>query len=472
MTIKANILTIFLSLVGVVALSLLFSQHYFSEKLAIESTNKTFSIISNHISEHLYTEGTDTRNILNAKSKDKDLLEPITFDPIHPSLKSLIQVIQLKSNIYAIYFAQGNGAFYEVVNMQKNPVIFQTFNAPSFTQWTVITIIDDERQYAFLDKDLTLIEKRRDIKQYDPRNRPWYKKAVASKAVISTSPYLFSNLNQTGITYATELTSKGTVLALDYTMEKLNALLALQKFDENSEIFLVDHNGKKFASSAFSRRVHSDDVKIPAQQSNIHFTQNEKAYIENHTTLRVSNEDAWAPFDFSIAGEPKGYSIDLLKLLSLKSGLNFQFSNGYQWAEIISLFQKGDIDIVHSLYKTPQREEMGLFTKPIYSFKNYFIVSKAHKKIQNITDIQNKRIVVVKGWTIEDFLKQNYPNIPRLTVDSVADAFLALSKGRADVMVDTKESFTYLSKQLHIKNLKLSGWFKAFDHNKAKRIHM
>ena len=52
-SIKTNILAIFLSLVGVVALSLLFLQYYFAEKLALESTHKTFTMISKNISDHL-----------------------------------------------------------------------------------------------------------------------------------------------------------------------------------------------------------------------------------------------------------------------------------------------------------------------------------------------------------------------------------------------------------------------------------
>jgi len=43
-SIKTNILAIFLSLLGAVALSLIFSQYYFSKKIAIESTHRTFKI--------------------------------------------------------------------------------------------------------------------------------------------------------------------------------------------------------------------------------------------------------------------------------------------------------------------------------------------------------------------------------------------------------------------------------------------
>lgn len=250
-SIRTSVLTIVLALVGVVAVSLLVSQYYFSEKIAIESTTKTFKLIAKNITEHLRNQSTHTRNILQAKRQHSDIFEPITFNPKHPSLEGLIQALQIKKNVYAIYFAHENGDFYEVVNMHDNLQLFQTYDAPKQTTWTVITIINNQQQLAFLDRKLNLIEKKITAKEYDPRVRPWYIKAVKSKGVISTNPYLFSNLNQTGITYATEFDNQNGVLALDYTMEQLNEILALQKIDGESEIFLVNHNGKKLASSDF-----------------------------------------------------------------------------------------------------------------------------------------------------------------------------------------------------------------------------
>jgi HD-GYP domain-containing protein (c-di-GMP phosphodiesterase class II) len=235
-----------------ISLSLLFSQYYFSEKLAIESTNKTFDNISKNISEHLHKEAVNIRNILNAKSKHKDILEKITFDPMHPSLQGLIQVLQIKGNLHAIYFAHNDGSFYEVIDMGNRPLLFQTLNAPKSTHWTIITIIDNIQQNAFLNKKFELISKRSFSKKYDPHIRPWYTQAINSKEIINTMPYFFSNSHQMGISYAKELDTKGIVLAVDYTMEQLNHILALQKSNNVTEVFIVDNSGNKFASSAFN----------------------------------------------------------------------------------------------------------------------------------------------------------------------------------------------------------------------------
>ncbi len=259
MSIKTKVFITFLLLVGIVAFSLLFSQYYFSKKLAMESTSKTFTIISKNISEHLRKDAEFTRNILKVKSKYTNLLEPITFNPMHPSLQGLIQVLQIKSNLHAIYFAHANGRFYEVIDMENRPLLFQTLNAPKATRWTIITIIDNVQQNAFLNENSKLISKKSFNKKYDPRTRPWYTQAVESNEIIDTLPYFFSNIHQMGISYAKELNVKGIVLALDYTMEQLNSILALQKSDNTSEIFIVDNSGNKFASSLFKNQKYLEN---------------------------------------------------------------------------------------------------------------------------------------------------------------------------------------------------------------------
>jgi len=226
----------------------------------MESTSKTFTIISKNISEHLRKEAEFTRNILKVKSKHIDILEPITFDPMHPSLQGLIQVLQIKSNLHAIYFANNNGRFYEVIDMENRPLLFQTLTAPKTTRWTIITIIDNVQQNAFLNEKTELISKRSFNKKYDPRIRPWYTQAVKSKEIIETLPYFFSNIHQMGVSYAKELNTKGVVLALDYTMEQMNAILALQRSDNTSEIFIVDNKGNKFASSAFNHKKYLEST--------------------------------------------------------------------------------------------------------------------------------------------------------------------------------------------------------------------
>ena len=247
--IKTKILIILLTLVGLVSFSLLFSQYYFSEKLAMKSTSETFSIISKDIQAHIQNEAEITHAILNTKSQYKDIEEKITFTPKHAALDGFIQILQLKKNLHAIYMAHENGHFYEVVNMHNRPMLYETLEAPLQTYWTVITIIDKIQQKVFLDKYLHIIDKKRSAVSYDPSLRNWYIDAQRSPKVISTMPYFFAHIREMGITYAKKVPESGTVLAIDYTMKQLNSILEMQKTGSITEIFLVDDKGYKFASS-------------------------------------------------------------------------------------------------------------------------------------------------------------------------------------------------------------------------------
>ncbi len=259
--IKTNILITFLLLVGIVALSLLFTQYFFSHKLAMESTHRTFRIISKNISDHIHKEAVSTRKILNVKSKHNNLGEPITFDPMHPFFDDMVQVLQRNRSLHAIYFAHPSGRFYEVINMQDRPHLLQILDAPISTHWTIVTIIDNQQQNTFLDQNFNVLDKKSFSKAYDLHSRPWYREAVNATSIIATMPYFFSNSLQMGVTYAKKINTEGVVLALDYTMEQLNEILALQKFDQRSEVFIVDKHGKKFASSAFVGHKTSSQTK-------------------------------------------------------------------------------------------------------------------------------------------------------------------------------------------------------------------
>jgi len=289
MSIKTNILTIFLSLIGLVAVSLLISQYYFSKKLAIESTYKTFTLISKNINEHLGAETRATQNILNVKSKYKDILEPITSNPFHPTFDGFIQILQIKEDFSAIYFSQENGDFYEVIHMKKRALLRQKLKAPDLTHWMVISIVNNKEQNIFLDKNLKILSTRSFTKKYNPHERIWYQKALNADGVVSTLPYLFSNIEEMGITYAIEHDVKGTVLAIDYTLERLSTMLSLQKFNNKSEIFLFNTKGKKFLSSSSSlENTELTNILLKSKVGEIiEYTENGTLYYVISTALKT-----------------------------------------------------------------------------------------------------------------------------------------------------------------------------------------
>ena len=248
-SVKTNILTIVTLIVGFVAISLLSSQYYFNKKLASSSTDKTFKLITKNVSAHITQTNNTIKNLLKSNVNNLNFYETISLEQNHQSFEEFTKIMSIYKGMHSIYFAQKNGALYQVVNMKASKALYDLYQAPKETKWTVIIRINDKTKYLFFKADHTLASTIVINKKYNTLDREWYKSAIKSHKPIMTVPYVFANLERYGVTYAQELNKKGAVFAIDYTLETLNEFLKLQKFEEDSEIFFFDENGYKVASS-------------------------------------------------------------------------------------------------------------------------------------------------------------------------------------------------------------------------------
>ena len=101
-------------------------------------------------------------------------------------------------------------------------------------------------------------------------------------------------------------------------------------------------------------------LQLNAQDNNIDFTQEELDWIDSHQSLNVANEMDWPPFDFvKDENQPAGYSIDLIKLIAKKTGLNINLVNGLSWNEILEQLKEDKIQILPSKLKAGDAASVG-----------------------------------------------------------------------------------------------------------------
>lgn len=83
----------------------------------------------------------------------------------------------------------------------------------------IVRVTNDERtvNIHWRNKDLKEVDRRIDPDDtFDPRNRTWYKKALAEKGVVSTDPYVFFTSQQPGVTLAASLPGGKGVIGIDF----------------------------------------------------------------------------------------------------------------------------------------------------------------------------------------------------------------------------------------------------------------
>ncbi|MBI9088767.1 MAG: transporter substrate-binding domain-containing protein [Desulfobacterium sp.] len=209
----------------------------------------------------------------------------------------------------------------------------------------------------------------------------------------------------------------------------------------------------------------------PGAEGGIHLTEEERRFVEAHPVIRVSNEFDWPPFDFVVSGEPRGFGIELMNMIAARTGLNVEYVNGYTWDELMTMFYKGDIHVIHSLSRTPEREKKALFTNPYYHSKNVLVLRRDSVDIQDLKDLEGKIIALPKGWSSINFFKKNYPNIHIIEVENARQALEYVDQGKVQATVEQEGIVSYFINKFGFQDLKLSSWVKDVALQDTGSLH-
>ncbi len=185
-------------------------------------------------------------------------------------------------------------------------------------------------------------------------------------------------------------------------------------------------------------------------------TEQERQFLAKTGTLRAQNEKDWAPFNFHENGAAKGFSIDYMKLLAKKIGVDVQFVNGPTWDEFLALTRKGELDVMLNIAKSPEREKFLEFAPSYVTMSRVLYTRKDFPAVSSIKDMYGKRIAVPKGFFFQAVLKA-YPQITVVEVADTTTAIRAVSTGMADAIFDLMPVVDYITRQLQITNLKVGG---------------
>ncbi|MGI9530317.1 SpoIIE family protein phosphatase [Lutimonas sp.] len=193
-----------------------------------------------------------------------------------------------------------------------------------------------------------------------------------------------------------------------------------------------------------------------AQKNAIDFSPEELDYISTHETLVVANEKDWPPFDFmNDQDEPAGFSIDLIKLIAEKSGINIRFVNGLSWGEILTQFKEDKIQILPAVYKDDDRATYMEFTSSYYIQPSILVTNK-YDSINTIHDLSKKEIAVINDFSITAELARNYPDIILVPVETVPEGLMKVSTRELDGFIESIGVVTYYIENSFIPNLKIS----------------
>lgn len=191
-------------------------------------------------------------------------------------------------------------------------------------------------------------------------------------------------------------------------------------------------------------------------QSPLLLTKREQRWLEQHRELRVVVNPLYAPFTmFDDNGKLHGISADILRVIHLRTGLNFVPVESDTVTDMFSLVQHKQGDLVAAMSYSSARDDRLTFTRP-YVQPPFVLVVKNHLGAPaNLSAI--KTLAITDDNTLVAWLQTQYPDITLITAKNASVAMQMVNEGKADGAVHNLIGANYMIGRYFRNSLKITA---------------
>jgi signal transduction histidine kinase len=188
------------------------------------------------------------------------------------------------------------------------------------------------------------------------------------------------------------------------------------------------------------------------------YTAEERELLKKYPVVRVGIDPDWPPFSFrDEKGQYQGLDLDLLKLLSRRTGIKFEVGSGGSWNEVLQSAREGKYDILSSTAMTEERKIFFIFSEPYFNFVTALITRYREPFLVGLNQLEGRRVASPREHVTTDMLRLNHPELNILETDSTMQSLEMVSRGQADATVAQLAHASYLIREQGLTNLKVSG---------------
>jgi len=171
---------------------------------------------------------------------------------------------------------------------------------------------------------------------------------------------------------------------------------------------------------AIKNEINTEDLIYSKHlEDNFLLTNEEKNYLEKKDNLKMCVDPDWMPFEKIEKNKHIGIAADYIKLIEKKINKTITLVPTKTWSESLEYAQNRTCDIFSLVMKTPQREKYFDFTKPYLELPLVVAADINTPFVDNILQIKNKKLAIVKNYAFAETLIMKYPDIQFIDVENI-----------------------------------------------------
>ena len=283
------------------------------------------------------------------------------------------------------------------------------------------------------------------------------------KATIMGWEYAFNNIDETAKLIHKKYNPQNK--SLESLIFEANEMKKLA-FDKNGKIGTITQERINLIINTYrvmgliKENLNSEDIIYTKHlEDNFLLNDKEKNYLEKKKTIKMCVDPDWMPFEKIEKGKHVGIAADYIKIIEEKIKKPIILVPTKTWSESLELGQKKDCDIFSLIRTTPQREKYLNFTKPYLEIPLVIAADINAPFIDNILQVKDKKIAIVKDYAVGEILRIKYPNIDFVNVNNIHEGLELVEKGSVFGFIDTLLTIGYQIQNNYIGQLKISGRF-------------
>ncbi|MBK5408899.1 transporter substrate-binding domain-containing protein [Pseudomonas sp. TH34] len=183
----------------------------------------------------------------------------------------------------------------------------------------------------------------------------------------------------------------------------------------------------------------------------------EQRWIARHPVVRMVINDDLAPAAFFDAnGNFNGITADLLNIITLRTGLQFQVARTGSFNNLQQALRTGEADLT-MLIPTAERETFLRFTHSFATSSFAVVTANSGAKFDGLQSLDGKRLAIANGQAVIPLLREKYPQIELITPATTLDSLSMVANGSADAAMMSLSIARYYTIRLYDNRLQIAG---------------
>ncbi len=351
-------------------------------------------------------------NIQSFIKKDVDAISVFTTNEIHTLNKLGVQYNILDPAVFGTKFYDIN-LFTTKSELENNPKRVENFRNASIKGW----------EYALKHKEelADII-----IQKYNTQNKS--KEALLFEA------------NQIEYLMLTNIYPIGSI-----ELGKVEMIA-----DTFAQSLLIPKESKE-KLNAFIYKTKNNTLDLTIEQRN---------YLQKKKTLKMCIDPNWMPLEKIENGKHIGVAADFMEIISEKIHTPIQLIQTDTWTQSLQKIQHKECDFLALAEKTPKRQKYLNFTSPYVKIPLAIVTKQGVPFSNNLSNLQDKALGVVKNYSIVELLKIKYPHINLVEVDSIQEGLSYVDQEKIFGFLDNSMVINHeIQKNKMNNNISITGYF-------------